>query len=357
MIFPSEITRPLRPKATQRKTQAFPYIIEASPADSSVAALRSLVNATLPELRDLVRSHGALLLRGFALSRPEDFAEIAASIGGPLGDSYEGPSPRKVLAKGVYSASEVPGHLVVPEHAEMSYLKQMARHLFFWCRTPAPEGGATTLVDGRRVLAELEPSRVERLLAAPLKIRRRHARAEGRHDPFELKRWPEAFGAKSQEELLQHVESLGSRAYFERDGAVTLESFQDAVRVHPETNERAWLNHLLVFHASAPAALLRSALINERRLSAGALVPFAETYRRFGWLFGPGVATDVRLNSGEPIPDATVAHVREVVDRLAVPLLWQQGDLVIVDNHIALHGRRPFRGPRDVVVAWSDARA
>ncbi len=357
MIFPSETVRTRRPSSAQRKVQAFPYTIEASTADRSVAALRALVSATLPELRELVRSHGAVLLRGFELSRPEDFAELSARIGGRLGDSYEGPSPRKVLAKGVYSASEVPGHLVVPEHAEMSYLKQMARLLFFWCRTPAEEGGATTLVDGRRVLASLEPSRVEHLLAAPLKIRRRHARAEGLHDPFELKRWPEAFGAKTREQLLQHIASLGCTAYFERDGAVTLESFQDAVRLHPETNERVWLNHLLVFHASAPSALLRSALLNERRFSAGALYPLAETYRRFSWLFGPGVATDVRLHSGEPIPDATVSHVRDVVDRLAVPLEWQRGDLLVVDNHIALHGRRPFRGAREVVVAWSDARA
>lgn len=357
MIFSSETARPKRSNVTGRKPLAFPYTIEASPADRSVAALRALVQATLPELQAAVRSHGAVLLRGFDLTRAEDFAELSARIGGPLGESYEGPSPRKVLAKGVYSASEVPGHLVVPEHAEMSYLKQMARHLFFWCRTPAQEGGATTLVDGRRVLASLEPSRVDRLLEAPMRIRRRHARREGPHDPFELKRWPEAFGAKSEEALLKHIASLGCTAYFERDGAVTLESFQDAARVHPETGERAWLNHLLVFHASAPSALLKSALKYEGRLTSGVLYPLAETYRRLAFLFGPGVATDVRLNSGEPIPDATVAHIREVVNQHAVQHTWQKGDLLVVDNHIALHGRRPFRGSREVVVAWSDARA
>jgi alpha-ketoglutarate-dependent taurine dioxygenase len=34
---------------------------------------------------------------------------------------------------------------------------------------------------------------------------------------------------------------------------------------------------------------------------------------------------------------------------------WQAGDLMVVDNVRTAHGREPFEGPREVVVAMADA--
>ena len=34
---------------------------------------------------------------------------------------------------------------------------------------------------------------------------------------------------------------------------------------------------------------------------------------------------------------------------------WQDGDLMLVDNVRTAHGREPFKGPREVVVAVADA--
>jgi alpha-ketoglutarate-dependent taurine dioxygenase len=257
----------------------------------------------------------------------------------------------------VYTASEVSGAMVVPEHAEMSYLPRMPRHLFFWCRVPAAVGGETTVVDGRRVLARLDPALVEPLVSAPLRIRRRHARPKGFHDPFELKRWNVTFASEDRSELTERLRELGYSTYFGRDGSLTLEHRQQAVRVHPETRERAWLNHLLVFHASTPTATLRSGVLRERELRALALYPVAAGYRALSQFLGREVATDVRLASGAPIPDTTVAHVRAVVDEAAVHVKWQRGDVVLLDNHLVLHGRRPFQGRREVLVSWSESRA
>ena len=301
-------------------------------------------------------------------------------MGGPLGDSYHGPSPRHQVSKAVYTASEVPSALVIPEHAEMSYLPRMTRHLFFWCQQPATTGGATTFVDARRVLDHLDPipsqqnrtrvsrgldrtrvGRVDqsmvRLLTEPVRIRRRHAARAAHLDPFELKPWPAMFGTEDRDEAIERAYDLGFTARFDWSGALTLESEQATVRVHPESGERAWLNHLLVFHASAPAALFASAFRHERKLGALAGFPLAVGYRRWSARLGREVPADVRHADGSAIADDVVASVRAVVDALAVPLVWRGGDLVIVDNHMALHGRRPFSGPRRLAVAFSAAFA
>lgn len=335
-----------------RTAQTLPVLYEAR---GSNLAISEYVARHLEELRASVRSAGAALLRGFRLSDPRAFAEAASLFGGPLGQSYEGPSPRVALAPGVYTASEVWSALVVPEHAEMSYLKKLPRHLFFWCRRAAPRGGATTLVDARRVLARLDTRAVAPLREQPLLIRRRHARPRGLHDPFEQERWTRVFGTEDREQLTERALALGYAVYFERDGAVTLEQRQPAVRRHPVTREEAWLNHLLVFHRSAPLALLSSALRREGELRAALPYPLALGYRLLSALGYPA-ASDVRLGNGDPIPDELVAHVRAEVEEEMVELRWQAGDLLIVDNHLLLHGRRPFRGPREVIAAWSDAR-
>lgn len=308
------------------------------------------------EVSTAVSSAGAALLRGFGLADPHEFSRVASSVAGPLGGAYEGPSPRRTLAPGVYTASDVWSALVVAEHAEMSYLSRMPRHLFFWCRLPSARGGATTLVDGRRVLARLNPKRVEPLLAGPLRIRRRHARPSGLHDPFELKPWPSLFGTSDRDLVRQRAEALGYQVSFAWDGALTLEQSQPAVRHHPVSAEPAWLNHLLVFHGSSVTSTLASALHSEGGLRAGAGYPLALAYRALSRRGYPS-ATDVRLADGAPIDDDVVAHVREAVAAETVHVRWQRGDLLLVDNHVCMHGRRPYVGSREVIVAWSEARA
>jgi alpha-ketoglutarate-dependent taurine dioxygenase len=342
------------PEAAERP--GFPYVYRPEQSGQPGQLLR-WVEQHEARLKLRLSTVGAVLLRETGLDNAQDFAQVAAQLVGPLDGRYQGPSPRKRMAEGVFSASEVGGSLSIPEHAELSYMAKMPRFLLFWCREPARLGGETTLVDGRRVLARLTQTELAPLLGGPLRIRRRHAPAHGLRDPFELSRWPDVFGTRDPEALAAQLAVLRVNATIERSGALTLHEEQPAVRVHPISGERVWLNHLLVFHASAPAALLASAARQERMLRALLGYPIALAYRRLSERLGRAVATDVRLHDGSPIADETVSRVRAVVQAEAHKVAWQRGDLLIVDNHLVLHGRRPYRGRRQVVVAWSRAQA
>jgi len=43
-------------------------------------------------------------------------------------------------------------------------------------------------------------------------------------------------------------------------------------------------------------------------------------------------------------------QIREVYEKEAVVFRWQKHDVLLLDNMLAAHGRRPFRGPRKIVV-------
>ena len=82
------------------------------------------------------------------------------------------------------------------------------------------------------------------------------------------------------------------------------------------------------------AALMPSGV--RRRVSDPEALPMHCTYR-----------------DGREIPEADLEHVREVIWRNLVAFPWQQGDVVAIDNFSMSHGRLPYRGPRQVVVAWA----
>jgi alpha-ketoglutarate-dependent taurine dioxygenase len=46
-------------------------------------------------------------------------------------------------------------------------------------------------------------------------------------------------------------------------------------------------------------------------------------------------------------------HIREVLRQETIPVKWQKGDILIVDNILAAHGRMPFSGARRIVLAMT----
>jgi len=56
---------------------------------------------------------------------------------------------------------------------------------------------------------------------------------------------------------------------------------------------------------------------------------------------------------GTPIELDVLEHVREAFRSEEVAFPWQADDVLVVDNMLVSHGRRPFSGERRVLVAMS----
>ena len=57
---------------------------------------------------------------------------------------------------------------------------------------------------------------------------------------------------------------------------------------------------------------------------------------------------------GSPIESSVLEEVREVYRRASVAFPWRKGDILMLDNFLASHGRNPFVGPRSVLVAMAE---
>jgi hypothetical protein len=56
---------------------------------------------------------------------------------------------------------------------------------------------------------------------------------------------------------------------------------------------------------------------------------------------------------GSEVPISDLESVRSAYRRSEILFPWQAGDLLILDNVLAMHGRKPFDGARRVLVAMA----
>ncbi|NEA67019.1 TauD/TfdA family dioxygenase [Streptomyces sp. SID12488] len=67
----------------------------------------------------------------------------------------------------------------------------------------------------------------------------------------------------------------------------------------------------------------------------------------------PRVRADFAETTGmDDAAQAALGALKQCVDKVAVPVLLQPGDLLFVDNHRAFHGRRPYRAHWDGADRW-----
>jgi alpha-ketoglutarate-dependent taurine dioxygenase len=327
--------------------------------EGGVDGLLAFIDEHRSWLRDQLHTRGAALLRGFGLRTPAQFEAAARAVEPELKNEYLGTSPRDALTPHVFSASELPPYYPIPQHCEMTFVKQPPRRLMFACLVAPQRGGETPLCDMRTVAAELDPAVRERFERGGIRIIRNYGgpSGKGRLDLWQLKRWDEIFQTtdRAAVEARCAEEGVFTDLRWGPGDRLRLISEHDALREHPETGVPVWFNHVQVFHLSTAASELRRIYRRTSDLRSRLLWRFAQMAvagkRRFTAIDEQALHCTYR--DGREIDVADLEHVRDTIWRHMIAEPWQQGDMVVIDNFAVAHGRLPYRGARQVVVAWA----
>lgn len=300
-----------------------PFVIQA-PTDAS--ALDTWVESNRCTWSDALLTHGAVLWRGFRLPDGEGFEACPRLFFDETLSYIYRSTPRTEVGKGVYTATEYPKQFEIPQHSEESYARDWPLRLLFYSDTPATSGGETPLSDNRVTTALLSQRVKDRFEEKKICYVRNYGGG------VDLS-WQVVFQTEDRSAVERYCsehdieyEWLGNR--------LRTRQVCPAFATHPVTGDRVWFNQAHLFHVSSLDPRMRQAMLR---------------------LFKP---EDLPRNSyygdGTEIEPETLHEIRTAFAD-AIPVQWQRGDLVLVDNMLAAHGRRPFEGPRKTLVSMGDA--
>jgi len=292
--------------------------------------------------RELIDKHihrsGVVLLRGFDVPDAIAFREVAASIRPALRSYTGGDSPRTDVVDKVYTSTEYPARLEVLLHNELSYAGWCPQRVFFGCMIPAQQGGETPIADGRILYQSIDPAIRQRFESKGITYLQHLWDKQG--TPGVGKSWQETFESNKKADVERYL-SKSEMKYQWTDLGLRTEATKPAVRIHPITGEKCWHNQANQWHRD----------ITSVKGSVSGLSSVNKAGNK-----GVGeerLGNHVTYGDGSEIDPLDLRHISDISKRLEIVFPWRRGDVMVIDNVLAMHGRKPFTGPRKVLVAMA----
>jgi alpha-ketoglutarate-dependent taurine dioxygenase len=303
-----------------------PFVLRVEAALPGLQLTRWLGDRRTQTRADLDR-YGAVLFRGFAVPDADAFGAAARAISPELLDYLERAAPRTEVADGVFTSTEFAADQWIPLHHEMSYSHNWPWLVYFYCDVPAACGGATPLASERAVFGRI-----------PAEIRERFQRGGVRYvrnfgAELDLP-WQEVFQTADRSVVEAYCRQSGTDFEWTGSDGLRTSAVRQAVARHPRTGERVWFNHAHLFHMSNMPPEVAEALLSD--------------------VGEHGLPRNAFYGDGEPIPNEVITLIGDLYRDAAVSFPWHRGDVLVVDNYLAVHGREPFTGDRRILVAMSD---
>jgi len=276
------------------------------------------------QLEILAVRHPVILLRGFDLGGEAGFGRVRdILVPKPTRYVYRS-TPRSTVTEGVMTATEYPASEEIPQHCENAYQRDWPMRLLFCCLVPPETGGQTSVSDVAKVTARLDETDLDLVEERGIRYIRNY------HTGFDLD-WRTVFQTENASEVEDFCARNDISFEWMKDGHLRTSQVCQGTARHPASAERLWFNQAHLFHPSALGHEMMEDMLN---------------------IFGAeGLPRDARLGDGSSIPLRTLDNARAAFAAETREFDWCAGDVMIVDNMRAAHGRRPFTGERRVLVS------
>ena len=274
-------------------------------------------------------ANGAVLFRGFPVAGPADFDAFVSAFGlenFPYDRSLSN-AVRVNHTPKVFSANEAPAEVSIFLHHEMAQTPLFPAKLFFFCWKAAEGGGATPLCRSDALFERIAVECGAFARQCEQKGLRYTNIMPGENDAEsgQGRSWQHTFRADTRDAVERRMRELGYSWTWLDDGCLK---------------------------ATTPV------LPAVRGAGGGRTVFFNQLIAAFrGWKDrrnDPSKA--ITFGDGQPLDRDEVMQVAGLADELTFDLEWRTGDVALVDNILAMHGRRSFRGTRKVLASLADPR-
>jgi alpha-ketoglutarate-dependent taurine dioxygenase len=275
---------------------------------------------------EYLQQHGAILFRDFDIRTTINFEQFVRASAGELLEYADQTSPRHKVRGNVYTSTDYPARQSIFLHNESSYAAVWPMRIFFFCVSPADEGGETPIADVRKVLSRIPAHIKQRFVEKGWMLARTFGAGLGLL-------WQTVFQTTDHKTVEDYCRHAGIAFEWKHSGQLTTRQIRKAIVNHPQTGEPVWFNHATFFHSSTIQPEIRQMLLTQ----------YSERQLPYQTYYG----------DGSDIEDSTVEMLRAAYRKEMVSFSWQQGDILMLDNMLVAHGRNPFSGPRKIVVGMA----
>jgi alpha-ketoglutarate-dependent taurine dioxygenase len=279
------------------------------------------------EIEANLLKHGGILFRGFQVDGIEDFESAVQNCYGSLIDYNDRATHRTQVKGKVYTATNYPPELEIILHNESSFAAKFPMRIFFYCIEAAEKGGETPIADVRKVYEQIDP-----LIRKPFEEKGVLYVRNLAGGPFGFT-WQEVYQTQDKAEMERFCKESETDFEWVDEKKVRTKQLRPAVAKHPVTGELLWLNHATVLNVYAIEPKLQQMLLKF----------FKEK----------DLPNNTYYGDGTRIGKDVIDELRKAYDSATVAFRWEPGDVLMLDNMLVAHGRKPFSGRRKVVVAMA----
>ena len=307
----------------------FPYVVTA-PDSLDINEACTWIKTNLTNLERELEKSGAILLRGFPVNSAETFDQFSAAFNYPSFTYQESLSNavRINFTERVFTANEAPKDVEIFLHHEMAQTPISPDKLFFFCKSAAEQGGTTPICRSDQLFSALlksDPMLAQEFESKGLKYTT-HMPAANDNQSGQGRSWMNTLSVDSRVAAEAKLKQLGYSWSWQEDM-----SLKATTPVLPAV--RTLRSGVKVFYNQLIAAYLGWKGVKENPSSA------------------------ITFGDGSYISAEALGRVVELSKNFTFDIPWQDGDVALIDNQLAMHGRRPFTGdrPRQVLVALTAA--
>ncbi len=321
------------------KRQAVSELIQKTPLMPEIA-LPLLIKPTVEGVnlvawaannRELITTyllqHGGILFRNFQIKEVAEFEQFIQTVAGELLEYRDRSSPRSPIQGNIYTSTDHPADQSIFLHSENSYAAIWPLKIFFYCVTPAQQGGETPIADTRKVYQRIDPKIRDRFAQKQIMYVRNFG------DGFGLP-WQTVFQTTNPKDVEAFCQNNDIEFEWKPGNKLRTRQTRPAIAKHPHTDEMVWFNHAVFFHISTLEPTIRQALLAE----------FSEEELPHNTYYGDGSSIEPEI----------LDKIRAAYQQETIIFPWQPGDILMLDNMLTAHGRKPFLGNRKIVVGMAE---
>jgi len=297
----------------------FPTVIANDGSIGSIEQAKRWINENQAALKKELSCTGAILFRGFPVDSAETYDTFFNAFG------YANFTYKESLSNAVrinhtefvFTANEAPKHVEIYLHNEMAQTPIYPSIISLFCENAADQGGATAICRSDQMyqkLIKVAPEQTQKLEQLGIKYTTLMP-ADDKPESGQGRSWLGTLGVNNKTEAEAKLEKLGYSWEWLADGSLAAQSCKlDAIKTL-DGGRKVFFNQIIAAYRGWKGAL-------------------DDPSKAF--CFG----------DGSPIGKEFLDHIVESSKQLAYELEWQDGDVAIVDNHLAMHGRMPYSGDR-----------